>query len=169
MTLPTSGPLSFSAINTELGRSSTATMSLQTAETGGYVAINQNSPSRPNGSAPYAVSEWYGYNQNASGAGTITLDFFRVVVLATARVFVNSTQVISRTTTGSTSVSINTGDTFYASVTSGLGALNTIYIDSSTRGALYSNQAGGSFSSSVFTRQAGETITVTINSEPNEV
>lgn len=68
MALPTSGPLSFSAINTELGRSSTAQMSLQTAETGGYVAINPNSPSRPNGSAPYAVSEWYGYNQSAGPA-----------------------------------------------------------------------------------------------------
>jgi hypothetical protein len=68
MALPTSGPLSFSAINTELGRSSTAQMSLQTAETGGYVAINPNSASRPNGSAPYAVSEWYGYNQSAGPA-----------------------------------------------------------------------------------------------------
>lgn len=66
MALPGSGnALAASAINTELGRSSTATISLQTAATGGYVAINTNSTSRPNSTEPHAMSEWYSYNHSA--------------------------------------------------------------------------------------------------------
>jgi hypothetical protein len=65
MTLPISGQISFSNINTELGRISTDEISLANAETGIYVPINQNSPSRPNGNAPYAISEFYGYNNQA--------------------------------------------------------------------------------------------------------
>jgi hypothetical protein len=65
MTLPISGQISFSNINTELGRISTDQISLVDAETGMYVPINQNSPSRPNGNAPYAISEFYGYNNQA--------------------------------------------------------------------------------------------------------
>jgi hypothetical protein len=43
MTLPSSGPISSSMINTELGRSSTAVLALKTASDGGYVVINRNS------------------------------------------------------------------------------------------------------------------------------
>ena len=39
-----SGSVSASAINTELTRSASATISIDTAENGGYVAINQCSP-----------------------------------------------------------------------------------------------------------------------------
>ena len=70
MTLPSSGQISFSDVNTELGRGSTDEMSLANAETGVYAPINQNSPSRPNGSSPYSMSEWYGYNHNAAPAFT---------------------------------------------------------------------------------------------------
>lgn len=65
MTLPSSGQISFSNINTELGRGATDQISLEDAETGVYAPINQNSPNRPNGTAPYAISEFYGYNNNA--------------------------------------------------------------------------------------------------------
>jgi len=67
MTLPSSGQISMSQINTELGRSSTAQISLNDAENGDYGAINQNSASKPNASNPAAMSEWYGYNHNAGG------------------------------------------------------------------------------------------------------
>jgi hypothetical protein len=65
MAIPLTGALSASMINVEFGRSATATFSLEDAETGGYGAINTCSINRPNGSAPYAMSEWYGYDHNA--------------------------------------------------------------------------------------------------------
>lgn len=163
MTLPTSGPLSFNAINTELGRSATAQMSLKTAETGGYVAINQNSPSKPDGNAPYKVSEWYGYNQNAPApTGTIYLVFSRFNATGTARVYKNATLFLSRTTSGTSSGVIATGDTFYGNLVTSIANPSTMEIDSSTRGNLYSFSGNGSHTSSTFTRQSGEDITVTI-------
>lgn len=166
MTLPTSGPLSFSAINTELGRSSTAQMSLQTAETGGYVAINQASPSKPNGLAPYAVSEWYGYDQNAASAGTITLDFYNYGAFATARVLINGVINLQLSNTGSQSASIQTGFSFQGAVNTGSENYVQIYIDSSTRGTIYAGDGFGTSVSDVFTRQAGENITVSIYVTP---
>jgi hypothetical protein len=75
MTLPSSGPISFSQVNTELGRSSTDEMSLADAEGGAYAPINQNSPDKPDGVAPYSMSEWYDYDHNAAGALTPGLWF----------------------------------------------------------------------------------------------
>lgn len=65
MAIPLTGALSASMINVEFGRSATATFSLEDAETGVYGAINTCSIYRPSGSAPYAMSEWYGYDHNA--------------------------------------------------------------------------------------------------------
>ena len=66
MALQSSGTIKMSEINTELGRSSTATISLDTAENGGYGAINTLSPSYPSSSSPASMSEWYGYNHTAA-------------------------------------------------------------------------------------------------------
>jgi hypothetical protein len=65
MTLPLSGPLEASDINVELGRSATDVMSITDAATGVYATINTCSPYFPNGTAPHAYSEWYGYNHLA--------------------------------------------------------------------------------------------------------
>jgi hypothetical protein len=59
--------ISMGDINVELGRSRTATISLNAAEDGAYGAINTNSPSRPSSSDPASMSEWYSYDHNASG------------------------------------------------------------------------------------------------------
>ena len=67
MTLVASGELGMRSINVELGRTAAAEISLDTAENGGYVAINQNSRSRPSSANPAAISEWYSYNHNAAG------------------------------------------------------------------------------------------------------
>ena len=69
MTLPTSGELAMARINMELRRAASSQISLDAAENGGYAAINQNSPSRPNSANPAAISEWYGYNHVARPTG----------------------------------------------------------------------------------------------------
>jgi hypothetical protein len=67
MALPAPGvSLAMSQINVELGRSATAQISLDTAENGGYGAINVNSRNKPDGANPAAISEWYRYNHTAA-------------------------------------------------------------------------------------------------------
>lgn len=98
MTLPASGSsISMSQINVELGRASGTLISLDTAENGGYVAINTNSPSQPSPSNPAAMSEWYSYNHtytppssctnysvgyNASSSGTACSNFLGGVTIS---------------------------------------------------------------------------------------
>lgn len=66
MALQGSGEIKMSQINVELGRASTATISLDAAENGTYVAINTSSASYPSSANPAAMSEWYGYDHSAS-------------------------------------------------------------------------------------------------------
>ena len=67
MAIPSSGALSAQTINFELARSRSSELSIDTAENGGYGAINTSSPSRPNSANPAAYSEWYSYNHTAGG------------------------------------------------------------------------------------------------------
>lgn len=77
MALPASGALAASAINTELGRSSTAEISLATAAAGTYATINTASGSYPNNTTPHSMSEWYSYDHSAGAVPTIaTADMF---------------------------------------------------------------------------------------------
>ena len=73
MAIVASGPISFANINTELGRSSTAELGINEAEAGGYGAINTNSTSRPNGSTPNGMDEWYGYDHTADSYTTVDI------------------------------------------------------------------------------------------------
>jgi len=73
MTLPASGQLAMSQINTELSRTSSSQISLDSAENGVYAVINANSTSRPSSNNPAAISEWYGYNHRARPPVGVTL------------------------------------------------------------------------------------------------
>lgn len=73
MVLPAAGnAIRMAQINTELGRSAGALISLDTAENGGYATINIYSPSRPNSANPASMSEWYNYNHTATTTTTTT-------------------------------------------------------------------------------------------------
>jgi hypothetical protein len=66
MALQSSGTIKMSEINTELGRSSNATISLDSAESGTYATINTASASTPNDARPASMSEWYSYDHSAA-------------------------------------------------------------------------------------------------------
>jgi hypothetical protein len=68
MTLPASGEVSMSMINTEFGRTSnTANTSLSDLSDGTVATINtaNDSANRPDGSTPHAMSEFYSYDHDA--------------------------------------------------------------------------------------------------------
>lgn len=80
MSIPATGQIAMSAINVELGRTSTAFISLDAAENGAYATINVNSPFRPDGANPAAMSEWRRYNHSAApvvATQTISWQHFR--------------------------------------------------------------------------------------------
>ena len=75
MTVPSSGEISLGKIRQELESTSTsndynegpytsAETSLSSSEAGIYATINTGSEDRPDGSAPFQMSEWYGYGHN---------------------------------------------------------------------------------------------------------
>ena len=74
MALQSSGTIKMSEINTELGRTSTATISLDSAESGTYATINTASSSYPNNARPASMSEWYSYDHSSASGyeGTIS-------------------------------------------------------------------------------------------------
>lgn len=72
MPLPLSGTLTMNQIRTELGIPAQAPFSLDTAENGGYVALNPCSPYQPSSGNPASISEWYGYNHTINCCGGAT-------------------------------------------------------------------------------------------------
>lgn len=66
MALPGSGTITAAMINTELGRSSTATFSINAARNGDYVALNPYSPTLPPSTGTVSFASWYGYCQSCS-------------------------------------------------------------------------------------------------------
>lgn len=120
MTMPASGTIRMSQINSELGRSSTAQISLNTAEDGGYATINTNSSSRPSSSNPASMSEWYSYNHNASASG-YTLYWSCNRMGPTGGLFTinkNGLSVVSTTTNGASgNFTVSVGDTIVLRMT----------------------------------------------------
>lgn len=68
--------VSMSQINTELGRSATATISLNTAENGGYGTINTCSQYYPLAADPATLNEWHGYNHSAACLTAYTMYYY---------------------------------------------------------------------------------------------
>lgn len=70
MALPSSGEISINDIYQELGNSSGNDISLNDLEDGVHGSINQNSPDKPDGITPNAISEWYGYDHSITTTTT---------------------------------------------------------------------------------------------------
>lgn len=117
-----SGTISMSQINSEFGRSSTAGISLDTAENGGYATINTASASRPSGTNPASMSEWYGYNHNASSSTPPTFAWNLLRQGPTNGVLSitkNGVSQVSTSTTGASgTISVVAGDVMYMTITS---------------------------------------------------
>ena len=68
--------ISMSQINTELGRSATAEISLDSAENGSYATINTCSQYYPSSSNPATMNEWHGYNHSAACLYAFTMYYY---------------------------------------------------------------------------------------------
>lgn len=67
MVLPSTGnTISFNDIRIELGISTQAPFSIETAENGGYVAINKCANPYPSSADPASISEWWSYDNSAA-------------------------------------------------------------------------------------------------------
>lgn len=104
MTLPLSGQIGLGDINVELGRRRDSQISLDTAENGGYGRINQSSRTFPSATNPAAVSEWRGYDHNAS-TGPVLVGFSYEYTNESAstlpfELWINGLLTVSRTSTG---------------------------------------------------------------------
>jgi len=83
MTLPASGEVSMSMINTEFGRTSnTANTTLASASIGSYGTINTANASadRPDGSTPHNMSEFYSYDHDLSSTSFSPTSFTGVTL-----------------------------------------------------------------------------------------
>lgn len=161
MTLPASGQISMSQINTELGRSSTATISLDTAENGGYATINTDSTSRPSATNPASMSEWYGYNHNASSTKTLYWNLSRLGPTGgLLTITQNGTSRVSTSTNGANgNFVITTGDTIFVQITESpkvIGDSTIISVDNYNTGVNYYYVSNlDALSSKTFTVTAG--------------
>lgn len=161
MPLPSSGQISFSNLRTELGIPSQAPFSITSAATGGYVTINQSSPSKPNSTAPHAISEWYGYNHTFSAARSIAIELTVTSGTATLTAFKNGVSYLTRNTNGAKFGSITPGDTFAGRITRSSLTMMDLEVFSTTRGGLYAvYDSWETLNSPTFTLQSGEDIDI---------
>ena len=169
MALPNSGQISFSNLRTELGIPSQAPFSITSAATGVYVTINQDSPSKPNSTAPHAISEWYGYNHTFSAARSITIELNGVSGPTTLTAFKNGVSYLTRNTTGNAIGSITPGDTFAGRITGDGSTTMDLEVISTTRGSLYAvfdHDSSFTLDSPTFFLESGEDINIYGSTQP---
>jgi len=149
MPLPPSGQISINQIRTELGLLTGSLRALSAAA--GF-------------STPDRMSDFWGY----APGGTITVinyDYSGNLCSSTGAVKNGSNYLNAIGNGGSSSGTINTGDTFSGFTYSDCYGSVELDVYSNTRGYLYSSASGISFSpsldSATYTRQSGENITVT--------
>lgn len=122
------GSVSMSQINSELGRASTSSISLDAAENGSYAAINSCSPSRPSSGNPASMSEWRGYNHsfaccNAPGISTNSSTSSSITVNVS---YSNCTAMhVEYSSNGGSSWSTDTGGCSSTRTVSGLASSTT--------------------------------------------
>ena len=110
MALPSSGEIKMSQINTELGRTSTAAISLDDAENGTYATINTSSSSYPDSANPAKMSEWYGYDHSAASGFSGALSSQATSSSAEACSALEATENVYK---NGTSAAPDYGDKFY--------------------------------------------------------
>jgi hypothetical protein len=143
MTLVSSGTIRMSDINVELGRSSTANISLDTAENGGYGAINTNSTSRPSSNNPAAMSEWYGYNHNAtSGVVNIAYDITFSPTGGNCTINKNGVRVLRVTTNTVGTFTAAPGDEITTIIVSPTGGTRVALVDVFINGTYLGGNSG---------------------------
>jgi len=102
MVLPSTGnTISFNQIRIELGISSQAPFSIETAENGGYVALNKCAVPQPSSANPASISEWWSYDNSAVSTEIGLMDSSTV----------SCADVCSQPVDGDTTLYWNTGQT----------------------------------------------------------
>ena len=131
-----------SEINTELGRSSTATISLDDAENGTYATINTASASYPSATNPASMSEWYGYDHSAASGFSGVLSSQATSSSAEACSALEATETVYK---NGTSTAPDYGDKLYED-----SSLSTNYAPAGGFGKWYKYVDGNSNSYSVY-------------------
>lgn len=171
MALPSSGTIRFSQINTELGRASNATIAIDDAENGGYVAINQASTSKPNSADSAKISEWYGYNHTAATSATVNVNITLDLVAGatgTVRFFVNGAEHFRRSVAGVYNVSATNVTSFYFTLTAPSANFNTLEVfNVGPPGNFYETGSIGTITSYTYYPTATENVTVNAQSISN--
>ncbi|CAD0002113.1 DUF5977 domain-containing protein [Flavobacterium chungangense] len=105
---------------------------------------------------------------SAPVSNTCTLNFSRES--GTSYMYKNGSSYLTRSTSGTSSGTLSSGDTFYVMVSAASTYYKSIIISSSVRGALYSTliRTGSSVTSPTFTKTGSEVITIdcTTSTEP---
>jgi hypothetical protein len=140
MVLPSTGnTISFNDIRIELGISSQSPFSIETAENGGYVALNKCAVPVPSATNPASISEWWSYDNNATSTElglmdsnpTSCVDACAELQDGDVILYYNQGQTTLFTDSTCNTLAANAGTTYYADI-------NRVYCYTVTSGTLIS-------------------------------